>query len=86
MFREAVISILAVIAKQECVRAAQPRSSRRPHAVGLRLGRVPRARCSPTTVRSLNLKRNGKTIAQIAIELKVSRVTIYRTIRAAGEL
>ena len=62
MFREAVISILAVIAKQERVRLSERTIAglQRARARG-RIGGRPRAVCEPSEV--LRLKTDGKTLA-----------------------
>jgi len=83
MFREAVISILAVIAKQERVRLSERTIAglQRARARG-RIGGRPHAACDPNEVRQL--KADGKTIAEIALSLKVSKSTIYRILQQSG--
>jgi DNA invertase Pin-like site-specific DNA recombinase len=83
MFREAVISILAVIAKQERVRLSERTIAglQRARARG-RIGGRPRAACDPSEVRQL--KADGKTIAEIALRLKVSKSTVYRILQQSG--
>jgi DNA invertase Pin-like site-specific DNA recombinase len=83
MFREAVISILAVIAKQERVRLSERTTAglQRARAQG-RVGGRPRADCDPGEV--VRLHREGMAFAQIALELKVSKATVYRIFRAAS--
>ena len=80
MFREAVISILAVIAKQERVRLSERTIAglQRARAKG-RVGGRPRASCDPSEV--LRLKAEGKTLADVARVLKVSKSTVYRVLR-----
>ena len=80
MFREAVISILAVIAKQERVRLSERTIAglQRARARG-RIGGRPRAACDPSEV--LRLKTDGKTLAEIALLLKVSKSTVYRLLQ-----
>src|ERR1039458_2354871 len=80
MFREAVISILAVIAKQERVRLSERTVAglQRARARG-RIGGRPRAACDPSEV--VRLKTEGKTLADIALELKVSKSTVYRVLQ-----
>jgi DNA invertase Pin-like site-specific DNA recombinase len=80
MFREAVISILAVIAKQERVRLSERTIAglQRARERG-RIGGRPRVNCEPSEV--LRLKRDGKNLAQIALLLNVSRSTIYRVLQ-----
>ena len=83
MFREAVISILAVIAKQERVRLSERTIAglQRARARG-RIGGRPRAACDPSDV--VRLKTDGKTIAEIALTLNVSKSTIYRILQQSG--
>jgi DNA invertase Pin-like site-specific DNA recombinase len=83
VFREAVISILAVIAKQERVRLSERTIAglQRARARG-RIGGRPRAVCDPSEV--LRLKTDGKTLAEIALKLKVSKSTVYRVLLQSG--
>jgi DNA invertase Pin-like site-specific DNA recombinase len=83
MFRDAVISILAVVAKQERVRLSERTIAglQRARARG-RVGGRPRANCDPSEV--ARLQREGKAIAEIAKGLGLSRATVYRTIRAGA--
>jgi DNA invertase Pin-like site-specific DNA recombinase len=85
MFREAVISILAVIAKQERVRLSERTIAglQRARAHG-RIGGRPRAALDPREV--ARLQHEGKTIAEIARELAVSKATVYRTVRVGATL
>jgi DNA invertase Pin-like site-specific DNA recombinase len=85
MFRDAVISILAVIAKQERVRLSERTIAglQRARAQG-RIGGRPRADCASSEV--VRLRRAGKGIAEIAQELKVSKATVYRTVRSGAAL
>ena len=78
--REAVISILAVIAKQERVRLSERTIAglQRARSRG-RIGGRPHAACNPSEVRQL--KADGKTIAAIALTLKVSKSTVYRILQ-----
>ena len=64
MFREAVISILAVIAKQERVRLSERTIAglQRARARG-RIGGRPRAACEPSEV--VRLKNDGKTLPKL---------------------
>jgi DNA invertase Pin-like site-specific DNA recombinase len=84
MFREAVISILAVIAKQERVRLSERTIAglQRARARG-RIGGRPRAVCEPSEV--LRLKTDGKTLAEIARTLRVSKSTVYRILQQGGK-
>jgi DNA invertase Pin-like site-specific DNA recombinase len=83
MFREAVISILAVIAKQERVRLSERTIAglQRARARG-RIGGRPRAACDPSEV--VRLKADGKTLADIAVKSKVSKSTVYRLLQQSG--
>jgi DNA invertase Pin-like site-specific DNA recombinase len=83
MFREAVISILAVIAKRERVRLSERTIAglQRARARG-RIGGRPRAVCEPSEV--VRLKSDGKTLADIALKLKVSKSTVYRVLQQSG--
>jgi len=83
MFREAVISILAVIAKQERVRLSERTIAglQRARARG-RIGGRPRAACEPSEV--VRLKTDGKTPAEIALALNVSKSTVYRILQQSG--
>jgi DNA invertase Pin-like site-specific DNA recombinase len=85
MFREAVISILAVIAKQERVRLSERTIAglQRARAQG-RVGGRPRAALDRVEV--ARLQREGKAIVEIAKELAVSKATVYRTVRAGAAL
>lgn len=82
MFREAVISILAVIAKQERVRLSERTIAglQRARAQG-RVGGRPRVACD--TVEVLRQQKAGKAVAVIARDIKVSKATVYRIIREA---
>ena len=84
MFREAVISILAVIAKQERVRLSERTIAglQRARARG-RIGGRPRAVCEPSEV--VRLKSDGKTLADIALKLKVSKSTVYRILQQSSK-
>jgi DNA invertase Pin-like site-specific DNA recombinase len=84
MFREAVISILAVIAKQERVRLSERTIAglQRARARG-RIGGRPRAVCEPNEV--VRLKSDGKTLADIALKLKVSKSTLYRILQQSSK-
>ncbi len=83
-FRDAVISILAVIAKQERVRLSERTIAglQRARARG-RIGGRPRAVCEPSEV--VRLKSDGKTLADIALKLKVSKSTVYRILQQSGK-
>src|SRR5580692_7687992 len=80
MFRDAVISILAVIAKQERVRLSERTIAglQRARARG-RIGGRPRALCDASEV--MRRKTDGETLAEIALKLNVSKSTIYRILQ-----
>jgi DNA invertase Pin-like site-specific DNA recombinase len=84
MFREAVISILAVIAKQERVRLSERTIAglQRARERG-RIGGPPRVTCSLADV--VLLEQQGKKLAEIARTLKVSRSTICRIVRGRSK-
>jgi DNA invertase Pin-like site-specific DNA recombinase len=77
MFRDAVISILAVIAKQERVRLSERTLAglSRARAQG-RVGGRPRVTCDEQ--RLLKLRASGTSLAGIAQELKLSKTTVAR--------
>lgn len=83
MFREAVISILAVIAKQERVRLTERTIAglQRARERG-RIGGRPRVNCEASEVVRLKIER--KSFTQIAMMLNVSRSTIYRILQQSG--
>lgn len=82
MFRDAVISILAVIAKQERVRLSERTLAglATARAQG-RVGGRPRVTCDPH--RLLSLRSSGKSLATIAEELKLSKSTVARLLAEA---
>jgi DNA invertase Pin-like site-specific DNA recombinase len=82
MFRDAVISILAVIAKQERVRLSERTLAglATARAQG-RVGGRPRVTCDER--RLLNLRTSGKSLAGIAQELKLSKSTVARLLAEA---
>jgi DNA invertase Pin-like site-specific DNA recombinase len=81
VFREAVLAILAAIAKQERIRLSERVHAglRRARAQGKVLGR-PKAAVRPERV--LRLRERGLTIRQIAAETGVSTMTVQRIIAA----
>ena len=82
MFRDAVISILAVIAKQERVRLSERTLAGL--AIARSRGRVggrPRVTCDEQ--RLLTLRASGKSLAGIAQELKLSKTTVARLLAEA---
>jgi DNA invertase Pin-like site-specific DNA recombinase len=83
MFRDAVISILAVIAKQERVRLSERTLAglARARAQG-RVGGRPRVTCD---VRKIHrLRASGKSLAAIAKECRLSKTTVARLISENG--
>jgi DNA invertase Pin-like site-specific DNA recombinase len=84
MFRDAVVSILAVIAKQERVRLSERTIAglQRARARG-RIGGRPRAVCDASEVMRRNA--DGETLAEIALKLNVSKSTIYRILQQGAK-
>jgi len=82
MFRDAVISILAVIAKQERVRLSERTLAglARARAQG-RVGGRPRVPCDHRKV--LILHDAGCSLGEIAKSLKLTKTSAYRIIKAA---
>lgn len=83
MFRDAVIGILACIAKQERVRLSQRTIAglERARAQG-RVGGRPRVICNREKV--LALHQGGKSFGRIAGELGLSKTTISRIVSSAA--
>jgi DNA invertase Pin-like site-specific DNA recombinase len=81
-FRDAIISILAVIAKQERVRLSERTLAglARARAAG-RVGGRPRVQCNPHKV--LRLRAAGHSLGTIASKLKLTKTTVYRILAAA---
>jgi DNA invertase Pin-like site-specific DNA recombinase len=82
MFRDAVISILAVIAKQERVRLSERTLAglARARAQG-RVGGRPRVPCDHRKV--LKLHAAGCSLGEIAKSLKLTKTTVYRIVAGA---
>ncbi len=83
MFKEAVIGILAAIAKQERVRLSERTIAglERAKAQG-RVGGRPRVDDSPITMRKLQrLRKQGHSIRQIAAELKLATGTVAKLVK-----
>ncbi len=82
MFRDAVISILASVAKQERVRLSERTIAglERARAKGRVSGR-PRVICDRNNV--LVLHKGGKSLGKIAAELGLSKSTVSRIVSAA---
>ena len=83
MFRDAVIGILATIAKQERVRLSERTIAglERAKAQG-RVGGRPRVICDRAKI--LKLRHAGKSLGQIATELKLAKTTVHRIVENAG--
>jgi DNA invertase Pin-like site-specific DNA recombinase len=81
LFRDAVISILATIAKQERVRLSERTIAglERARAKG-RIGGRPRKQCDRD--RLLELRSSGLSLAQIASQTGVSKTTVARMVTA----
>jgi DNA invertase Pin-like site-specific DNA recombinase len=77
MFRDAVLSILATIAKQERVRLSERTLAglARAKRQGKSLGR-PRVVCDRANIRSM--RKSGMSLGQIASKLKMSKTTVSR--------
>jgi DNA invertase Pin-like site-specific DNA recombinase len=83
IFKEAVIGILAAVAKQERVRLSERTIAglQRARAQG-RIGGRPSVSDNPKTVRALNRLRNqGRSIRQIAAELRLSNGTVAKLVK-----
>lgn len=82
MFKDAVISILAIIAKQERVRLSERTLAglARARAQG-RVGGRPRIQCDHR--RLTKLRAAGHSLGDIASELKLTKTTVHRMMRAA---
>jgi DNA invertase Pin-like site-specific DNA recombinase len=85
IFKEAVIGILAAVAKQERVRLSERTLAglQRAKAQG-RVGGRPAKADDPRTVKALRrLRDQGKSIRQIAAELRLSTNTVLKGLKAA---
>jgi len=84
MFRDAVISILAVIAKQERVRLSERTLAglARARAQG-RVGGRPCIQCDPHKI--LKLRAAGHSLGGIAAKLKLTKTTVHRILAAAAQ-
>lgn len=82
MFRDAVIGILACVAKQERIRLSERTIAglQRAKAQG-RVGGRPRVICDRKKV--LALHHGGKSLGKIAVELGLSKTTVSRIVNAA---
>ena len=83
VFREAVLAILAVIAKQERIRLSERvvAGLARARAKGKQLGR-PKAKLSVAQV--LHLRQQGLSIRKIAKETRVSAMTVQRMLTVSA--
>jgi DNA invertase Pin-like site-specific DNA recombinase len=84
MFKEAVIGILAAVAKQERVRLSERTIAglQRARAQG-RVGGRPRVDDNPRTVRAVErLRKKGQSIRQIAAELRISPGSVAKLARS----
>ncbi len=83
MFKEAVIGILAAVAKQERVRLSERTIAglERARAQG-RVGGRPRVDDNPVTMKKLQrLRKQGHSIRQIAAELKLANGTVAKLVK-----
>ena len=83
MFRDAVVGILATIAKQERIRLSERTVAglERARAHG-RIGGRPRVICDRKRV--LALRETGKSLGQIAAELGLAKTTVSRLVSTAA--
>jgi DNA invertase Pin-like site-specific DNA recombinase len=84
LFKDAVISILATIAKQERIRLSERTIAglERAKAQGRMAGR-PRVICNPVKV--LALRRAGRSLGRIASELGLTKTTVHRIVNNSAE-
>lgn len=86
IFKEAVIGILAAVAKQERVRLSERTVAglERARAQG-RIGGRPRVEDSPALMRRYQkLRKAGKSVRSIAAELSISATTVQKLARVAA--
>jgi DNA invertase Pin-like site-specific DNA recombinase len=86
IFKEAVIGILAAVAKQERVRLSERTIAglQRARAQG-RVGGRPRVEDDPAKMKALRkLRQQGHSIRQIAVELNLSPTTVAKVIQASA--
>jgi DNA invertase Pin-like site-specific DNA recombinase len=86
IFKEAVVGILAAVARQERVRLSERTIAglQRAKAQG-RVGGRPRTEHNPRTIANLaTLRRGGASIRRIAKELGLSATTVARLVRDQG--
>jgi DNA invertase Pin-like site-specific DNA recombinase len=84
LFKDAVISILATIARQERIRLSERTIAglERARAKGRRAGR-PRVICDRE--KALALHRSGQSLGTIANELRLAKTTVHRLVNQVGE-
>lgn len=84
LFKDAVISILATIAKQERIRLSERTIAglERARAKGRVAGR-PRVICNREKV--LAMHRTGQSLGVIATQLSLSKTTVHRIVNQVGE-
>jgi len=83
IFKEAVIGILAAVAKQERVRLSERTIAglQRARSQG-RVGGRPRVDDNPATMKALQrLRKRGQSIRQIAAELRISPGTVAKLVK-----
>lgn len=85
LFKDAVISILATIGRQERVRLSERTVAglERAKAQG-RVGGRPKVICDRHKV--LALRNAGRSLGEIASELKLTKSTVYRVVNAGTEV
>ena len=86
IFKEAVIGILAAVAKQERVRLSERTVAglERARAQG-RIGGRPKAQDDPSTLKLFaKLKRDGLSVRKIAAKMGVSPTTVQKLARVAA--
>lgn len=83
MFRDAVISILAAVAKQERVRLSERTTAglQRAKAQG-RIGGRPKVICDRERVQAM--RAEGRSLGEIAAVVGVSKATVYRLVGGAA--
>ena len=85
VFRDAIVSILACLARQERIRQSERTIAGLEKAKSLfgRVGGRPRVKCDRAKV--LKLHAEGKSLAAIAKELGISKTSIHRIVRSLVE-
>lgn len=83
MFRDAVVSILAAVARQERIRLSERTQAglERARAKG-RVGGRPKVICDRRKV--LELRQEGKSLGQIGAEMGLAKTTVARLVAAAS--